>query len=106
MNDNVTSVQNTFGAKSFASMNVAESRESRREAGRESIAYIVILWATFFQDSAGHFWRCEDAGQPAVDDARGGEVAHSGAETPAKMIVINQVLMSSALSLSSQFINS
>ena len=103
MNDNVTSVQNTFGAKSFASMNVAESR---REAGRESIAYIVILRATFFQDSAGHFWQCEDAGQPAVDDARGGEVAHSGAETPAKMIVINQVLISSALSLSSQFINS
>ena len=29
MNDNVTSVQNTFGAKSFASLNVAESRESR-----------------------------------------------------------------------------
>ena len=58
--------------------------------GWESIVYIVILIATFFQDETGQIWGCEGGRHSAVWDAKGSHVAQLGAKTPTKMIVINQ----------------
>ena len=64
--------------------------EKVKGGGWESIVYIVILIATFFQDKTGQIWGCEGGRHSAVWDGKGSDVAQLGAKTPAKMIVINQ----------------
>ena len=58
--------------------------------GWESIVYIVILIATYFQEEAGQIWGCEGQRHSTVWDAKGSHVAQLGVKTPTKMIVINQ----------------
>ena len=79
-----------FGAPLTLVRWIMQKVEKVEGGGWESIVYIVILIATYFQEEAGQIWGCEGRRNSAVWDGKGSDVAQLGAKTPTKMIVINQ----------------
>ena len=79
-----------FGAPLTLVRWIMQKVEKVEGGGWESIVYIVILIATYFQEEAGQIWGCEGQRHSTVWDAKGSHVAQLGVKTPTKMIVINQ----------------